>query len=55
MNDLVKKERILVIDLFLGISILTMLFVNDLASVKAMSAWMKHDLKITRPLTRQNA
>jgi heparan-alpha-glucosaminide N-acetyltransferase len=42
MNELVKKERILAIDIFRGITILTMVFVNDLASVKAIPAWMKH-------------
>ncbi len=37
-----KKERILAIDIFRGLTILTMIFVNDLASVKAIAPWLKH-------------
>ncbi|HDR04783.1 MAG TPA: DUF5009 domain-containing protein [Candidatus Marinimicrobia bacterium] len=41
-DQVLNNERILAIDIFRGLSILTMIFVNDLASVKAIPGWMKH-------------
>jgi len=35
-------ERVLSIDVFRGLTIFTMIFVNDLASIKNIPAWMKH-------------
>jgi heparan-alpha-glucosaminide N-acetyltransferase len=35
-------ERITSIDIFRGLTILTMIFVNDLASIHNIPAWMKH-------------
>ena len=37
-----KTERILAIDVFRGLTILMMIFVNDLASIKGIPFWMKH-------------
>jgi predicted acyltransferase len=37
-----KKNRILSIDIFRGLTILTMIFVNDLAGVKDIPGWLKH-------------
>src|SRR5689334_24674550 len=36
------KQRILSIDTFRGITILVMIFVNELAGVRDIPAWMKH-------------
>lgn len=38
----VKTGRIISIDIFRGLTILTMIFVNDLASVRNIPAWMQH-------------
>lgn len=37
-----KKERILSIDIFRGLTIFLMVFVNDLAGVSKIPGWMKH-------------
>jgi len=37
-----KKERILSIDIFRGLTIFLMVFVNDLAGVSNIPGWMKH-------------
>ncbi|MFH0735558.1 MAG: DUF5009 domain-containing protein [bacterium] len=37
-----KTERILAVDVFRGLTILMMIFVNDLASIKDIPFWMKH-------------
>jgi len=37
-----KKERIESIDVFRGLTIFVMIFVNDLASVKGIPQWMEH-------------
>ena len=37
-----SSQRILSIDIFRGLTILTMVFVNDLASVANIPQWMKH-------------
>ena len=37
-----KTERILAVDVFRGLTILMMIFVNDLASIKGIPFWMKH-------------
>ncbi len=37
-----KTERILALDVFRGLTILMMIFVNDLASIKGIPFWMKH-------------
>jgi len=37
-----KKERVASIDVFRGLTILTMVFVNDLAGVRGLPQWMKH-------------
>ncbi|MEM9717676.1 MAG: DUF5009 domain-containing protein [Bacteroidota bacterium] len=37
-----QKERIQSIDIFRGLTIWMMVFVNDLASVKGIPSWMKH-------------
>ncbi|MBP7460477.1 MAG: DUF5009 domain-containing protein [Candidatus Delongbacteria bacterium] len=37
-----KAERLLSIDVFRGFTILMMVFVNDLASVRSIPDWMKH-------------
>ncbi len=36
------NQRVLSIDVFRGITILTMIFVNELAAVRDIPAWMKH-------------
>jgi len=38
----VKQDRIFSIDVFRGLTIFMMIFVNDLASVKNIPLWMKH-------------
>lgn len=38
----ISKNRVESIDAFRGITILTMIFVNDLASVKGMPFWLQH-------------
>ncbi|HEY6976511.1 MAG TPA: DUF5009 domain-containing protein, partial [Chitinophagaceae bacterium] len=40
--NLLSKQRILSIDAFRGITILVMVFVNELAGVRDIPAWMKH-------------
>ncbi|MBL0741326.1 DUF5009 domain-containing protein [Chryseolinea lacunae] len=42
MNHGLTTQRILSIDALRGITILTMIFVNELAGVQGISAWMKH-------------
>ncbi len=37
-----SNERILSIDAFRGITILVMIFVNELAGIRDIPAWMKH-------------
>lgn len=37
-----NKQRILSIDAFRGITILVMVFVNELAGIRDIPAWMKH-------------
>ena len=37
-----KSQRILSIDILRGLTIFTMIFVNDLASIKHIPPWMKH-------------
>lgn len=37
-----RKERILSLDIFRGLTIFLMVFVNDLAGVSNVPAWMKH-------------
>src|SRR3982751_4735920 len=40
--NLLSKQRILSIDAFRGITILVMVFVNELAGMRNIPAWMKH-------------
>src|SRR5215831_10806625 len=40
--NLLSKQRILSIDAFRGITILVMVFVNELAGMRDIPAWMKH-------------
>src|SRR5215471_20726784 len=40
--NLLTKQRILSIDTLRGITILVMIFVNELAGVRDISPWMKH-------------
>lgn len=42
MNNGLTTQRILSIDALRGITILTMIFVNELAGVQGIPAWMKH-------------
>lgn len=42
MNNRLTTQRILSIDALRGITILTMIFVNELAGVQGIPAWMKH-------------
>ena len=37
-----SNERILSIDVFRGITILVMIFVNELAGIRDIQHWMKH-------------
>lgn len=46
-NNQLTNERILSIDAFRGITILVMIFVNELSSVRDISPWMKHMPKDT--------
>src|ERR1044071_1215571 len=41
-NNQLSKERILSIDAFRGITILVMIFVNELAGIRDIPPWMKH-------------
>ncbi len=42
MKNVLTNQRILSIDTFRGITILVMIFVNDVAGVAGIPAWMKH-------------
>jgi heparan-alpha-glucosaminide N-acetyltransferase len=42
MMDTSKPERIISIDVLRGLTILIMIFVNDVAGVTGIPAWMKH-------------
>ena len=42
MNELKTSGRVLSIDIFRGLTILVMIFVNDLASVKGLPWWTYH-------------
>ncbi len=42
LPEAVKKSRIESIDVFRGLTIFIMIFVNDLASVKGIPGWMEH-------------
>jgi heparan-alpha-glucosaminide N-acetyltransferase len=44
-------QRIQSIDIFRGLTILTMVFVNDLAGVRDIPAWMKHAAEGTNTMT----
>ncbi|MCP4707946.1 MAG: DUF5009 domain-containing protein, partial [Planctomycetes bacterium] len=41
-EGLVKPERIYSIDIFRGLTILAMVFVNDVAGVRHITPWLKH-------------
>lgn len=40
--ELQKSDRLLSLDVFRGLTILIMVFVNDIASVKGLPLWLKH-------------
>ncbi|HTN08206.1 DUF5009 domain-containing protein, partial [Agriterribacter sp.] len=42
MHPSLKPQRILSIDAFRGITILVMVFVNELAGIRDIPQWMKH-------------
>jgi predicted acyltransferase len=42
MNNKLPGKRIATIDAFRGITILVMVFVNELAGIRDIPAWMKH-------------
>ena len=42
MQAALKPQRILSIDTFRGITILIMVFVNELAGIRDIPQWMKH-------------
>jgi heparan-alpha-glucosaminide N-acetyltransferase len=42
MYNSLTTQRVLSIDAFRGIPILVMIFVNELAGVQGIPAWMKH-------------
>jgi heparan-alpha-glucosaminide N-acetyltransferase len=42
MHNILTTKRVLSIDTFRGITILVMIFVNELAGVRNIPAWMKH-------------
>ncbi len=42
INKIISSNRLMSIDLFRGLTILTMVFVNDLARVTNIPSWMRH-------------
>ncbi|MGE5362905.1 MAG: DUF5009 domain-containing protein [Bacteroidota bacterium] len=49
--EIQKSSRLLSIDAFRGLTILAMIFVNDLAGIRNIPAWMKHQLPNTDGMT----